>query len=67
MTYQMTIFKPGIVEFNRKNEPIGQPFETRTFKARSHAEGLTIAMALYDETGLGSKGHFNVHEGVFNE
>jgi hypothetical protein len=60
MKYEMAIFKPGLVGFDKKGQPYGFEPEILTFEANSGAHALHIARATYKGTGLGVNGHFNV-------
>lgn len=58
-TYLISLFRPG-VSFNKKNEPVATPAEVSSFEANSPTEALNLALKAYEETGLGTTGHFNV-------
>lgn len=60
MRYELRIFKPGIVSFDKKGEPIGYPPDISLFEANGSTEAMTTAARLYKETGLKFQGHFNV-------
>ena len=60
MQYEYTLHRPGIVGFDRRNEPIGETPLTELFQANSHTEAYKIGLKMYEETGLGRQGHFNV-------
>lgn len=58
--YEYSLYRPGIVGFDRKNEPIGNDPEREFFFANSASEARTIAAAKYKETGLGRTAHYNI-------
>lgn len=60
MRYELRIFKPGIVGFDKKNEPFGYAPEVTLFNANGKTEAMNTAARMYKETGLKFSGHFNV-------
>ncbi len=61
MKFKVEIYKPGILDYNRKTgEPIPFPPEVQEFDANSGTEALNIARKLYEATGLKRQSFFNV-------
>jgi hypothetical protein len=61
MKFEFILHRPGIVAFEKKtNDPIGYEPEIVEFEAASNTNALYIGRKMYEETGLGITGHFNV-------
>ncbi len=61
MNFEFILYRPGIVGFEKKSGgPIGYEPEVTTFKANSGTHAMNIGRAMYEKTGLGITGHFNV-------